>query len=82
MFFSVIEKQRGVELGAGVNDATVWRQSRALTERQREETLLASTKAESDELLLLAFGLRCESDDLRMQKFCHLLTGGGNLRFG
>ena len=36
---------------------------------------LCSTKAESDELLLLAFGLRSKGDDLRMQKFCHLLWG-------
>ena len=36
---------------------------------------LCSTKAESDELLLLAFGLRGKGENLRMQKFCHLLMG-------
>ncbi len=36
---------------------------------------LCSTKAESDELLLLVFGLCSKGEDLRMQKFCHLLMG-------
>ena len=36
---------------------------------------LCSTKAKSDELLFLAFGLRSKGDDLRTQKFCHLLCG-------
>ena len=41
----------------------------------RKRTPLASTKAESDELLLLAFGLCGKGKDLRTQKFCHLLMG-------
>ena len=74
VFFCVMNA-RGVELGAGVNDAPVGRQSRAMTEPQREETLLASTKAESDELLLLDHRVRGKGEDLRTQKFCHLLMG-------
>ena len=38
----------------------------------------SSTKAESDELLFLAFGLCGKGDDLRTQKFCHLLMGVAN----
>ena len=41
-FFYVTEEARGGEPGAGVNDRPVDGQSRALTERQREETPLAS----------------------------------------
>ena len=39
------------------------------------------TKAESDELFLLAFGLRSKGDNLRRQKFCHPYRGG-KFRFG
>ena len=46
---------------------------------KREETPLASTKAESDELLLLAFGLCSKGEALRTQKFCHLLMGVASL---
>ena len=77
-FFCVYEKERRDELGAGVNDHPVDGQSHALTEPQREETLLASTKAESDELLLLDHRVRGQSQALRTQKFCHLLMGVAN----
>ena len=76
------DEARGSEPGAGVNDRPVDGQSRALTEPQREEIPLASTTAESDELLLLAFGLRSKGNDLRMQKFCHLLMGVAIFVFG
>ena len=36
---------------------------------------LCSTKAESDELLLLDHRVRSKGEDLRTQKFCHLLMG-------
>ena len=69
------DEARGSEPGAGVNDRPVDGQSRALTEPQREEIPLASTKSESDELLFLAYGLCGKGENLRMQKFCHLLMG-------
>ena len=69
------DEARGSEPGAGVNDRPVDGQSRALTEPQREEIPLASTKAESDELLLLEHRVRSKGKDLRTQKFCRLPTG-------
>ena len=81
-FFVGHSKRKGLEVGAVLNDRPVDGQSRALTEPQREEIPLASTTAESDELLLLAFGLRSKGNDLRMQKFCHLLMGVAIFVFG
>ena len=66
---------RGSEPCAGVNGRPADGHSRALTDPQREEIPLASTKAESDELLLLEHRVRSKGKDLRTQKFCRLPTG-------
>ena len=59
------DEARRSEPGAGVNGRPADGHSRALTDPQREEIPLASTTAESDELLFLAFGLCSKGEDLR-----------------